>query len=117
MTRRFAPVALLMGCVLLAASFAPAAEDYLKLVPDSALGVFAVNDPSALDAKLQTFGHQTRLHPPSLLAMLEQFGVRKGFDEKRTVALVVLPPEVEGLPLAPILLVPVTDYDKLLEPF
>ncbi len=117
MTRRFAPVALLMGCVLLAASFATAAEDYLKLVPDSAMGILVVNDPAVLDAKLQSFGRQMQLPVPSMLAMIDHFGVRKGFDEKGTVALIVLPSDNEFMPLAPILLIPVADYDKLLEPF
>lgn len=117
MTRRFTPVALLTGCVLLAASFAPAAEDYLKLVPDSALGIFVVNDPSALDTKLQSFGRQMQLPVPSLLAMLDRFGIRKGFDEKRAVAVVVLPSEMEGMPPAPIIFVPVTNSLAFLDSF
>ncbi len=117
MTRRFAPVALLMGCVLLAASFAPAAENYLKLVPDSALGILVVNDPAVLDAKLQSFGRQMQLPVPSMLAMLDRFGVRKGFDEKRAVVIIALPSENATIPLTPVILVPVADFDKLLEPF
>lgn len=117
MTRRFAPVALLMGCVLLAASYAPAAEDYLKLVPEGALGVVAVNNPAALDAKLQEFGRQMQLPFPGMLVMLDRFGVREGFDEKRAVVLVVLAVEDKYMPTAPLVLVPVTDFDKFIEPF
>ena len=47
MTRRFVPVALLTACVLLAASFARAADDYLKLVPEGAMGIAVVHNPAA----------------------------------------------------------------------
>jgi hypothetical protein len=43
MTRRFAISALpILGVLLLAASFATAAEDFLKLVPDPAWGFAAL---------------------------------------------------------------------------
>ncbi len=115
MFRRIAPIALLTVCALSAASFAPAAEDYLKLAPEEALGMVAVNDPSEMDAKIQSFALQARLPIPGLLMTLDRFAGREGFDEKGTVVLYVLPPRAKGSPPSPLLLVPVVDFDKFLE--
>ena len=56
-----------------------------------------------------------RVPVPSPLAMLKgYFGVHEGADQSGTIALIVLPPEVEGALPTPVLLIPVTDYDKFL---
>ena len=97
---------------------AKATDDILKLVPDSALGLVVVNCPRDVDAKLQELGRQMQLPIPSLLArLMQEGGIRDGFNEKGTAALVVLPP-TGGAPWpTPILLVPVTDYGTFLAQF
>ncbi len=52
-----------------------------------------------------------------MLGMLDRFGIRKSIDEKRPVAFAVLPPPSEGRPPAPLILAPVSDFDKFLEAF
>ena len=118
MTRRFAVAAWLLGCVLLWALPAPAAEDILKLVPESALGFVVLNRPADLDAKLQSLAGKLQLPPLSPLAMLKmQCKIQEGLDEHGTVGLIVLPPKGDyALPIA-FLLLPVTDYKKFFEPF
>jgi hypothetical protein len=99
--------------LLLAASVATAAEDLLKLVPDSALGFVVLNRPAAVDAKLQALGRHMQLPVPGLWAMLkQQSGIQAGCDENGSIALLVLPPEGDSAWPTPILLVPVTDYAK-----
>jgi hypothetical protein len=103
--------------VLLAAAPARAAENVLKLVPDSALGFLLVNRPAEVDGKLQELGRQMQLPVPSLLAKIKQAGgIAEGFDEKGTAALLLLPPEDTRLGV-PIILVPVTDYGKFIAQF
>jgi hypothetical protein len=87
-------------------------------VPDSALGLVVVNCPRDVDAKLQELGRQMQLPSPSLLArLLQEGGIRDGFNEKGTAALVALPPAGSAPWPTPILLVPVTDYGKFLAQF
>ncbi len=128
MARRLAITALLMSCALVwAVSPARAAEDILKLVPDSALGFVVVNRPGNLDAKLQSLARELQLPPLSALAILKQrFKIQEGFDEHGTVGLIVLPPGLNVLPkengfmmpMPPgILLISVTDYGKFFKPF
>jgi hypothetical protein len=113
MTRRFTVDALLIACVLaLAASPAPAAEDILKLVPDSAFGFLAINQPAAVDAKVQSLARQVQAPVPSPLAVLKQLGMGEALDPKGMAAMLVLPPQGDNPLPTPILLAPVTDYGK-----
>jgi len=92
---------------------AQAADDILKLVPDSALGWVAVNNPQAADAKLQALGRQMQLPIPSLLARVRAAApIAKGLNEKGSAALLILPPEGSLPRPTPILLVPVADSSK-----
>ncbi|MGA2798147.1 MAG: tetratricopeptide repeat protein [Thermoguttaceae bacterium] len=117
MTRRIAIAALTVACTLfLAASFALAGEEILKLVPDGASGFLVINRLAAADAKIQTLGREMQLPIPSLLAMLKgQFNIPDGLDENGTIAVITLPPEQEGAIPTVIALLPVTDYGKFLE--
>jgi len=117
MCRRLIVPLLVVLTLFVATSVAPAGDDILKLVPDSALGFVVLNGPGAVDAKLQQLGREMQLPIPSLLARLsKKGGIRDGLDEKGTAALVVLPPSGGPWP-TPILLVPVTDYGKFLTQF
>ncbi|MHB8955585.1 MAG: hypothetical protein ACYC4U_21625 [Pirellulaceae bacterium] len=101
--------------VLLCAMAAKASDDILKFVPNSALGLIVVDCPSDADGKLQELGRQMQLPIPSLLARLKQTGgIHDGLDEKRTAALVVLPPAGDSPWPTLVLLVPVTDYSQFL---
>ena len=111
----------LMTCIAIfagAAGQVRADDDVLKLVPDKALGFAVVNRPESADSKLQALGQQLKLPIPSALAKLEgPGGIQEGFDKKRPIAVLVLPPK-EGMPIPTvILLLPVTDYAKFLEQF
>jgi len=114
MCRRIAVTALaLTFLALLCVQPAQAADDILRLVPDSALGFVVVNGPGAVDAKLQELGRQMQLPIPSLLARLRaDVVIEKGLDEKGAAALLILPPEGNGPWPTPILLVPVSDFGK-----
>ena len=114
MIRRFTLTGLPMACVLLlAVAAAPAAEDFLKLVPDSALGFVVLNRPAATDAKLQALARHMQLPVPGLLAMLKQrSGIQEGLDESGTIVFLVLPPEGKSAMPSAVLLVPVNDYGK-----
>lgn len=119
MSRRFTVVGLPTACALLLAvaaarcGNAPAAEDILRLVPDSALGLVVVNRPAAVDARLQALGRQMQLPLPGLWAMLKQrSGMQDAWDESGTMGLLILPPPGDHAAPAAVLLVPVTDYGK-----
>ena len=101
------------GCINCAS-----AENVLKLVPDSALGLVLINQPAAVNAKLQELSRETQIPIPDLNAALkQQFNIRAGWDENGTIALISLPPQgAETIP-ALVLLVPVTDYDNFIEQF
>jgi hypothetical protein len=94
MISRFLPVALpLAGVSLLTAFSAPAAEDYLTLVPDSAWGCVVVNQPAEVDVKLQALGREMQMPVPGVLALLKmQTGIQEGIDEKGSVVVIMMPP-------------------------
>lgn len=116
MTRRFAVAALLTMSLLLTRSPATAADDVLKLVPEGAYGLAVINRPAALDARLQSLGRTMKLPATSPLAMLKQrLGIAEGWDENRSIALVVLPSKEDHAMPTLVLLVPVTDYGRFLQ--
>ena len=96
-----------------------AEDDFLKLLPEKALGFAVVNRPEAVDAKLQQLGEQINRPIPSLLGMLEgPGGIQKELDKKRAIAVLILEAkEGSPIPVAPVVLAPVSDYDKFLAQF
>jgi hypothetical protein len=119
MTGRLIVTALLAAFpLLLGTPPVRAAEEILKLVPNSASGFAVINRPGGLDAKLQALGREMQLPVPSLLIVIkQQLGIGESLEEKGTVGVVLLPPGEGVLPIpVPILLVPVTDYAKFLRP-
>jgi hypothetical protein len=119
MTRRSAIAALPVALVMFfAASFAPAGEEILKLVPEGASGFLVINRLAAVDAKIQSLGREMQLPVPPLLTMLKaQFNIPQGLDENGTLAVITMPPEQEGAIPTVIALVPVTDYGMFLSNF
>jgi len=119
MSRRLALAILpLVGIVFLSAASVQAADDILRLVPNSALGFVVVNRLGDADAKLQQLGREMQLPVPWPLPFLKaKGGIGDGLNEKGTAALLALPPG-GGTPWpTPILLVPVTDFGKFLHQF
>ncbi|MCR4412365.1 MAG: hypothetical protein NUV77_08075 [Thermoguttaceae bacterium] len=118
MRRCFIPTVSLAVCLALClATCARGAENILKLVPDSALGFALVQRPADADAKLQRLAEQLGLPAQSVLARLkDRAGVGEGLDGQGTLGLVVLPPKGSEVRPVAVLLVPVTDYEKFLEP-
>lgn len=118
MCRRTAFAAFLTTTMLLwGVSPTPAAEEVLKLVPESASAVVLVNRPADTDVKIQQLGQAMQLPVPSLLGIVKQrLNLVEGFDESRAVGLVVLGPKDGGKMPAAMLLIPVSDYDKFLAP-
>ena len=87
-------------------------------MPEAASGFLLINQPGPVDAKLQALAAEMKVPlPPPLLMLKMQSGIKEGLDEKGTVAVVLLPPESEGALPTPIVLVPVTDFAKFIEPF
>jgi hypothetical protein len=108
---------LLIGVLFAAASSAVAIDEILKLTPESALGVVVVNRPATLDAKFQALAQEMQLPPFSPLTMLKQrLKIGEGVKETGTVGLILLPGDDDSSAPAPILLIPVTDYTKFIEP-
>ncbi|MGO8751332.1 MAG: hypothetical protein ACLQNE_35750 [Thermoguttaceae bacterium] len=119
MARRIVFAVLPVVCLAwLAATPAPAADEVLKLVPDSALGFVVVNRLGAVDAKIQELGRQMQIPLPGLMAKLkEAVGSLEGVDENGSAVSLILPPPADSAMPALVLLVPVTDYAKFVGQF
>jgi hypothetical protein len=117
MLRKFARKSwLAILLVLLAVTPSLASEQVLKLVPDGALGFVVIHGLATWDAKVQELGRQISAPLPSPLAMFKTVGgVGDGLDEKGDLGVLLLPGADDAPPI-PVLLIPVTDYDKLLKP-
>jgi hypothetical protein len=118
MRRYLTSGASLAACLALClATCARGAENILKLVPDAALGFALVQRPADADVKLQRLAGQLGFPAQSVLARLKgQAGLGEGLDRQGTLGLVVLAPKGTQVRPVAVLLVPVTDYEKFLEP-
>ena len=118
MNRRLSLI--LASWLLLLASSLQAADDLLTVIPGSALGFAAVRHLSGVDAKLLALAQQVGVPAPSPLAIAKmRFGMQEGVDEQGSaaVALFKAPGENAMPPVAPVILIPVTDYDKFIAQF
>lgn len=106
-----------IGCVLIVFPAAlAAADDVLKLVPDSALGVVVVNRVGQTNDKLRALALQLKVPPFDFLSTAKlTLGVQEGLDEKGSVALVAVPSTPNGAPVL-VSFVPMTDYAAVLKP-
>ncbi|MBN1908334.1 MAG: hypothetical protein JW818_01220 [Pirellulales bacterium] len=95
----------------------------LDLMPSDALAIAVINRPAELDTKLTKLAGEMSLSLPDelgiskdgLLATVKTMaGVKEGFDEKRAVALLVMPDVKDTTVAHPVILIPVTDYQKLI---
>jgi len=116
--RRLFPILLLICLAMAAPAPARAAEDLLDLIPGDALGFLVVNRLAETDAKIQQTAQQMGLPPISPLTMFKtRDGIKGGVDEKRSAALVAMPAEDPGSKPAVLFVLPVSDFQKLIEPF
>ena len=91
-------------------SYAPVDIPALKVVPDNALAVVVIKNLSELDAKSAQIGQALQLPAPPMLATAKaMLNIKDGLDEKGTFVMALVPDE--HMP-APMLFVPVTDYEK-----
>lgn len=112
---------LLIGVTMLAWLLAPArlpaqgATDFLKVIPDDALGFAVVRNIGDSNAKVLALAKIVNAPlPGEPLALVKmKLGVDKGLDEKGSLLTVVLPGDGEPVPL---LLVPVTDFKQFVTP-
>ena len=119
MTRqRLFPIVLVICLAMAAVMPARAAEDVLDLIPGDAMGFLVVNRLAETDAKIQQTAQQMGLPPISPLTMFKtRDGIKGGVDEKRSAALVAMPAEDPGSKPAVLFVLPVSDFQKLIEPF
>jgi hypothetical protein len=102
--------------IIFVTSLARGAESVLKLVPESAYGFAVLNKPAEVDKKLVDLGRLMSLPIPNLLPLFkERSGAREAWDERQAVVFVVLPPAAPGGRPAPVLLLPVTDFNKFVQ--
>jgi hypothetical protein len=114
MTRRFAFWAAVLF-VLSAVTAARGAESVFHAIPADAWAFAAVNRPAVTSTKLQKLMVQVGAPGLDLLAMAKAMtGVKKGLDETRGAAFVVMPTTKRN-DAAPVFLIPVADYKQFLE--
>jgi hypothetical protein len=101
--------------VLSAVTVARGAEDVFHAIPSDAWAFGAVNHPAVTNTKLQKLMTQVGAPSMDLLAMAKAItGVKKGLDEARGAAFVVMPTTKRN-EAAPVFLIPVTDYRQFVE--
>jgi hypothetical protein len=103
--------------VVLVPAGARAAEDVLKVIPDSCLGFLVINRLAATNEKLVEVQRQLQFQVANPLTILkDNTGIKEGLDEKRSAAMVAFAgkEEDEDAGLAFVLFAPVTDYAKVL---
>lgn len=104
-----------VGTALLAAMPLRAAEDVLKLVPEDAWGFVVANKLSQADAALATLARQAK-SPFSPLEFLDKrSGIAEGLDVEGSGLIAVLPGEGPDSPPAVLVVLPATDYEKLIK--
>ncbi len=85
----------------------------VELIPDDALGYLLVNRINETDEKIGAMGKRMNLPIPRFTPLLKtQCGIERGFDESGSIALALLPSSAGP---APLLFVPVKNYDEFLE--
>jgi hypothetical protein len=101
--------------VLSAVTVARGAEDVFHAIPSDAWFFGAVNRPAVTNTKLQKLMSQVGAPSMDLLMMAKAMtGVKKGLDEARGAAFVVMPTTKRN-DAAPVFLIPVTDYKQFVE--
>lgn len=92
------------------------AEEVQSLIPADALGYAVIHDLAGTDEKIGDLGELAGAPVVKPLATLQALaGVKEGLNTSGTAAVVVLPPAEPDAAPASVLLLPVTDYDAMLE--
>ena len=114
-THRMFPMFLL---VLAATTSSYAADNYLKVIPASALSLGAVNHMSEASDKIQKLAAAVQAPPVSVLdEAKKEFGVTKGLDEKGAAGFFVVPGKTEKDPSVTAIFVAVADEKEFLANF
>lgn len=117
MTRRSAVIGMFLVAFLALPASLPAqtGTDFLKVVPDDALGFGFIRNIGEMSAKIETLAKLVNAPLPGApLATIKQtVGIDKGLDEKGSAVAVML--AGDGEPVV-IVLVPVTDYKAFITP-
>jgi hypothetical protein len=99
--------------VLLAGSFAQAAQDPLRVIPEEALGFALVNRLAETDAKIQQLAKELELPVASPLRMFQaKAGLEGVLDEEGTAAIALVPGEDAGSQPVALMFLPVADYGQ-----
>ncbi len=115
--RRFFPLVPVLALAMLAQR-AALADDLLDVVPSEALGFLAVNDLAGTDAKIRSTLEAVQVSGYSLLERFrDESGIEGGLDDTRDLAFVAMPPAAGDPEPVVLLLLPVSDFAELLEPF
>jgi hypothetical protein len=102
----------------LSAASAQAAEDYLKLIPSTALSWGVVNHMSDANAKVQKLAAAVGAPVPGMLDSFKtESGISKGLDEKRAGGFFLLPGTTAKDPVLPVLFVAIEDEKEFLGNF
>ena len=107
--------ALSVVLTLLLTAVAARAESVLQAIPTDALGFAVAKNAADLDAKIQKLGARLQVPMPGPLATMKMLGgIQQGLDDQGSLAVAVMPAEeVEGDPVVALLL-PASDYQKLI---
>ena len=118
MRQRVFPIVLAVCLAMAATTPARATEDVLDVVPGDAIGFLVVNRLAATDAKIQQTAQQMGLPPIGPWTMFKAKGrIKEGLDEERSAAIVAIPAEDPASKPAVLVFLPVSDFQKLIEPF
>jgi hypothetical protein len=113
---RSAPLAIALLWFIPATLLAQTSTDYLKNIPEDALGFAVVRNISEGNAKLVALAKIVNAPMPGgdpLTVVKKKLGLEKGLDEKGSLVFVVMPGDKEPVG---IILVPVTDYKEFVTP-
>jgi hypothetical protein len=116
MWRKLSLAVVLLGSLILP-TIAPAADDVLTVVPDSALAVAVVNHLDQTQAKIVKLGKQLQVPDGALTMMTGTLtGLREmaKVDKDGAVAIAAVPGVDFGAPI-PLMIVPTTDYEAFLK--
>lgn len=104
-----------VGTALLAAMPLRAAEDVLKLVPEDAWGFLVANKLSQADAALATLARQAKSPFSPLEFLNKRAGIAEGLDVQGSGLIAVVRGEGPDSPPAVLVVLPTTDYEKLIK--
>ena len=118
MRRRCLLPIVMVVALAMAVQMVARADDVLDVIPGDALGFVAVNRLAQTDATVQKMLEDAQLPTFSFLALFKaKSRIEGGLDEDGTAAIVAMPGAEADFKPAVLMFLPVTDFQKLIEPF